>query len=43
MIGSMTAGKRFLNLFCYTGAATVYAALGGARSTVSGGPLGDVP
>ena len=24
-------GKRFLNLFCYTGAATVYAAAGGAR------------
>ncbi len=35
MIGSMAGGKRFLNLFCYTGAATVYAALGGARSTVS--------
>ncbi len=35
MIGSMAAGKRFLNLFCYTGAATVHAALGGARSTVS--------
>ncbi|MEO6064295.1 MAG: bifunctional 23S rRNA (guanine(2069)-N(7))-methyltransferase RlmK/23S rRNA (guanine(2445)-N(2))-methyltransferase RlmL [Lysobacterales bacterium] len=29
------AGKRVLNLFCYTGAATVYAAAGGARSTVS--------
>ena len=28
-------GKRFLNLFCYTGAATVHAAVGGARSTVS--------
>jgi 23S rRNA (guanine2445-N2)-methyltransferase / 23S rRNA (guanine2069-N7)-methyltransferase len=28
-------GKRFLNLFCYTGAATVYAAAGGARSTTS--------
>jgi 23S rRNA (guanine2445-N2)-methyltransferase / 23S rRNA (guanine2069-N7)-methyltransferase len=25
----------FLNLFCYTGSATVYAAAGGARSTVS--------
>jgi len=35
MIGSMAAGKRFLNLFCYTGAATVHAALGGAQSTVS--------
>lgn len=28
-------GKRFLNLFAYTGTATVYAASGGARSTVS--------
>jgi len=28
-------GKRFLNLFCYTGAATVYAAAGGAVTTVS--------
>jgi 23S rRNA (guanine2445-N2)-methyltransferase / 23S rRNA (guanine2069-N7)-methyltransferase len=28
-------GKRFLNLFCYTGTATVYAAAGGAVSTVS--------
>ncbi len=28
-------GKRFLNLFCYTGAATVHAAVGGARSTTS--------
>jgi 23S rRNA (guanine2445-N2)-methyltransferase / 23S rRNA (guanine2069-N7)-methyltransferase len=27
--------KRFLNLFCYTGAATVHAAKGGARSTTS--------
>jgi len=29
------AGKRFLNLFCYTGSATVYAAAGGALSTTS--------
>ena len=29
------SGKRFLNLFCYTGAATVHAAKGGARSTTS--------
>ncbi len=29
------AGKRFLNLFCYTGAATVHAALGGAAHTTS--------
>lgn len=28
-------GKRFLNLFCYTGSFTVYAAAGGARSTTS--------
>jgi len=28
-------GKRFLNLFCYTGAATVQAARGGAASTTS--------
>jgi 23S rRNA (guanine2445-N2)-methyltransferase / 23S rRNA (guanine2069-N7)-methyltransferase len=28
-------GADFLNLFCYTGSATVYAAAGGARSTVS--------
>ncbi|KZZ30280.1 hypothetical protein A3752_17305, partial [Oleiphilus sp. HI0081] len=27
--------KRFLNLFCYTGAVSVYAALGGAKSTLS--------
>lgn len=29
------AGKRFLNLFCYTAVATVHAAQGGARSTTS--------
>ncbi len=29
------AGKRFLNLFCYTGVATVHAAAGGAVSSVS--------
>lgn len=29
------AGKEVLNLFCYTGAVTVQAALGGARRTVS--------
>jgi len=28
-------GARFLNLFCYTASATVYAASGGARGTVS--------
>ena len=29
------AGKRVLNLFCYTGAFSVYAAAGGARTTTS--------
>lgn len=35
MLHDWAAGKRFLNLFCYTGAATVQAALGGARSSLS--------
>lgn len=35
MIAKMAKGKRFLNLFCYTGAASVYAALGGAKSSLS--------
>jgi 23S rRNA (guanine2445-N2)-methyltransferase / 23S rRNA (guanine2069-N7)-methyltransferase len=35
LIGCMAKNKRFLNLFCYTGAATVHAALGGASSSVS--------
>ncbi|XZG69867.1 class I SAM-dependent methyltransferase [Chitinibacteraceae bacterium HSL-7] len=34
-VRSEAAGKRFLNLFCYTGAFTVYAAAGGARTTMS--------
>jgi len=34
-IASEARGKRFLNLFCYTGAASVHAALGGAASTTS--------
>ncbi|WP_297795047.1 bifunctional 23S rRNA (guanine(2069)-N(7))-methyltransferase RlmK/23S rRNA (guanine(2445)-N(2))-methyltransferase RlmL [uncultured Marinobacter sp.] len=29
------SGKRFLNLFCYTGAATVHAAVGGASRSLS--------
>ena len=29
------SGKRFLNLFCYTGSFTVYAAAGGARESVN--------
>jgi 23S rRNA (guanine2445-N2)-methyltransferase / 23S rRNA (guanine2069-N7)-methyltransferase len=35
MIRRLAKGKRFLNLFCYTGTATVHAAAGGAVSTVS--------
>lgn len=35
MIEGMAEGKRFLNLFSYTATATVYAARGGAVSTVS--------
>jgi 23S rRNA (guanine2069-N7)-methyltransferase / 23S rRNA (guanine2445-N2)-methyltransferase len=34
-IRELAPGRRFLNLFCYTGAATVYAAAGGASSTIS--------
>jgi len=34
-IAAEARGKDFLNLFCYTGAATVHAALGGASSTTS--------
>jgi 23S rRNA (guanine2445-N2)-methyltransferase / 23S rRNA (guanine2069-N7)-methyltransferase len=34
-IAAEAAGKEFLNLFCYTGAATVHAAIGGARTTTS--------
>ncbi len=34
-IGERARGKRFLNLFAYTGAATLEAAAGGARATVS--------
>jgi len=35
LIGEWAKGKRFLNLFGYTGAATVHAAAGGARSTTT--------
>lgn len=35
MVGEMAVGKRFLNLFAYTGTATVYAAKGGAKSTLT--------
>lgn len=34
-IRAAAAGQRFLNLFCYTGTATVAAALGGAERSVS--------
>jgi 23S rRNA (cytosine1962-C5)-methyltransferase len=34
-VGKEAAGKRFLNLFCYTGAFTVHAAAGGAAATTS--------
>ncbi len=35
MVLEMAGGKDFLNLYCYTAAFSCYAALGGARSTVS--------
>ena len=35
MLRQWARGGDFLNLFCYTGSATVYAAAGGARSSVS--------
>jgi len=35
MIQEMASGTRFLNLFCYTGSASIYAAKGGAASTTS--------
>ncbi|MGH8502763.1 MAG: bifunctional 23S rRNA (guanine(2069)-N(7))-methyltransferase RlmK/23S rRNA (guanine(2445)-N(2))-methyltransferase RlmL [Gammaproteobacteria bacterium] len=35
MLGALAAGRRFLNLFAYTGAATVHAARGGAVASVS--------
>ena len=34
-IADQVSGKVFLNLYCYTGAASVHAALGGAKSSVS--------
>ena len=34
-IGTMAAGQRFLNLFAYTGAATVHAAHGGAATSTT--------
>lgn len=35
MVGKMAAGKRFLNLFAYTGVATLHAAAAGAASTTT--------
>jgi len=35
MIKNESAGKKFLNLFCYTGSFSVYAAAGGASEVVS--------
>ena len=35
MLGKMSKGKDFLNLFAYTGSATVHAGLGGAKTTTT--------
>ena len=35
MIGKLAGGRSFLNLFAYTGVATVHAALGGAAATTT--------
>ena len=35
MIQERAEGKHFLNLFCYTGSASIHAAIGGAKSTTS--------
>jgi len=35
MLAELAKGRRFLNLFCYTGVATVHAAGGGASATTS--------
>lgn len=35
MVGEMAKGKTFLNLFAYTGSATIHAALNGAKSTTT--------
>lgn len=35
LLGELAQGRDFLNLFAYTGAATVYAAKGGARTTTT--------
>lgn len=35
LVGQKAKGRQFLNLFCYTGAATVHAVAGGASSSLS--------
>ncbi|MGA7800692.1 MAG: bifunctional 23S rRNA (guanine(2069)-N(7))-methyltransferase RlmK/23S rRNA (guanine(2445)-N(2))-methyltransferase RlmL [Gammaproteobacteria bacterium] len=35
LVGELAAGRRFLNLFAYTGAATVHAVLGGASASTT--------
>ena len=35
LVAKEAVGKRFLNLFCYTGSFTAYAAAGGAKATAS--------
>ncbi|MBU0995809.1 MAG: class I SAM-dependent methyltransferase [Proteobacteria bacterium] len=35
MVKDMSAGREFLNLYCYTGSFSCYAAKGGAKTTVS--------
>ena len=35
LVRSLAAGRRFLNLFCYTGSFSVYAAAGGAKTSTS--------
>ncbi len=35
LVRELAKGRRFLNLFCYTGSATVYAAAGGATASTS--------
>jgi 23S rRNA G2069 N7-methylase RlmK/C1962 C5-methylase RlmI len=39
MVGALAKGRRFLNLFVYTGAGTIYVAKGGAEAT----PNVDIP
>jgi len=43
LITGRGCGGRFLNLFAYTGTASVYAAAGGAASTTTGGHVVGLP